>query len=412
MKHSIFAVIVVATSACHRPPDDPVREYIRLAVALGERDSQSLDYYFGPPDWVADVKSHPPAFSTIAQEAQQLAGRVDQEFLRRQIRAVGARASMLAGRRLTFDEESAEFFDLQHLPETDEQQLEKTRRQIGNLLPGSGSLSKRYDAFERSLIIPEDHVQRVLESAVKECRARTRAHLDFPLGESIETQWVHDRPWSAFSLYQGGFHSRVQWNADLGLTVDRALQLACHETYPGHHVQVTLIDQNLVQVVKRLEFVVQPTFSPQSFLSEALASYAVDLVFAPEEREQFQRSVLYPLAGINPANATREYRIARLMEQLELVEVGIARDFLDGRLEFARASEQLEQKALMVHAEETLKYLNQYRSYMLGYTVGHAMARSCFSHSSNQWRLLRQLLLQERFLSSCSTEITANRQIL
>ncbi len=147
---------------------------------------------------------------------------------------------------------------------------------------------------------------------------------------------------------------------------------------------------------------VQPTFSPQSFLSEALASYATDLAFTPEEREQFQQNVLYPAAGLNAKNASREFKIARLMEELEISQAYIARDFLDGRLEFTRASAKLERDVLMVHAEETLKYLNQYRSYMLGYTVGRAMARSCFEKSSDPWQLLQRLLLRETSLSSCA----------
>ena len=36
--------------------------------------------------------------------------------------------------------------------------------------------------------------------------------------------------------YQGGYHSLIQANLDLPIAIDRAIDLACHEGYPGHHV--------------------------------------------------------------------------------------------------------------------------------------------------------------------------------
>lgn len=397
--------------ACQSSRPDSAREYIRLTAALGERDAQSLDYYYGPKEWVGDVKEHLPSFAEIAKEGQQLADRAGEEFLRKQARAVAVRASMLGGKRLSFDEEAAALFDLPTLVPIDARHLDEIRLQIARLLPGQGSIVGRYDSFQRRLIVPQERMDAVMDAAVNECQARTIAHIDLPPEESIYTQWVQDRPWAAFSRYEGNSRSRVQWNADFGLTVDRALQLACHETYPGHHVHSILIDQTLVRKRQRLEFLIQPTFSPQSFLSEALASYAADLAFTLEEREHFQRNVLYPAAGLDASDASREFKIARLMDELELGQVVIAHEFLDGHLEFARAEEALEQEVLMAHAAETLKYLNQYRSYMLGYTIGKAMARTCFDNADDKWKLLRQLLLQEASLSSCAVQKTAIRQI-
>lgn len=393
---------------------NPVRQYIRLAVALGERDNQSLDYYYGPENWVSDVKKQPPGFAAIAHEAEQLFADLNgpqEEFLRKQVRAVAARARMLTGKRFTFDEEAAVLFDLASLPQVDDSKLEETRRQIAKLLPGNGSLAARYDAFEARFLIPPERIPAVMDAAVKECRARSLARLNLPAEETITTAWVQDKPWSAFSLYQGGYRSRVRWNADFALTPDRALQLACHETYPGHHVQSMLLDRELVQKHGRVELMVQPTFSPQSFLSEALASAAVDLAFTPAEREKFQQEVLFPLAGLKTIDAKKVFQIDRLVEGMEISQVGIARDFLDGRLEFVRAAEQFERQALMSHADATLKYLNQYRSYMLGYTTGRAMARSCLINSNDRWVVFQQVLLGETTLDACAGANTPIRQI-
>jgi hypothetical protein len=125
-----------------------------------------------------------------------------------------------------------------------------------------------------------------------------------------------------------------------------------------------------VREEQRVEFMVQPTFSPQSFASEAAATFAVEAAFPPRERAAFERDALFPLAGIDAKKAVRYCRIERLVDQLHTAEPAIARDFLDGRLEFVRAARALEEQALMAGSEDALKYINEYRSYMATYTFG------------------------------------------
>ena len=51
-------------------------------------------------------------------------------------------------------------------------------------------------------------------------------------------------------------------------------------------------------------------------------------------------------------------------------------DYLDGKLEFVRAGWALEAQALMAHSDATLKYINEYRSYMTTYTYGRDLVES------------------------------------
>ena len=197
--------------------------------------------------------------------------------------------------------------------------------------------------------------------------------MNLPPGESVTVEYVHGKPWSAFSRYQGNFHSLIQINADFGLTVDQVLQLACHEGYPGHHAYNSLRELQLVREHHLTEFMVQPTFSPQSLASEAAATFAVELAFPEPERTRFERNELFPLAGLDPRNAELYGRVERLVEALHPAEPAIARDYLDGNLEFVRAAWALEAQVLMVHSEATLKYINEYRSYLTAYTLGRDM---------------------------------------
>jgi hypothetical protein len=248
-------------------------------------------------------------------------------------------------------------------------------------------------------------VTAVIDRAMQGCRESTLQHLKLPPGENVQIEYVTDKPWNAYSLYRGKFQSLIRINTDFPLTVDRALQLMCHEGYPGHHAYNTLVNARLVEQEHRMELMVQPTFSPQSLASEALATYAAEVAFPGEERLRFERDVLFPLTGIDPVSAPLYVRINRLLDELDRAQPGIARDYLDGGLEWVRAASALGDQALMADTEATLKYLNEYRTYMLTYTVGKDIVKNCFARQApaDRWALFGQLMLGQVLLRECGT---------
>ncbi|HUB79738.1 MAG TPA: hypothetical protein VMB03_13120 [Bryobacteraceae bacterium] len=375
-------------------------------MALGEHDPDWLDFYDGPPGWVADIRRRPPALPQIKDAAAALivqlqanpehlpAARVD--FLVKQLKAIEVRVDLLSGIRRGFDEEADAFFGIRVPPFEDAQRLSAVRAEIARLLPGSGPLERRYAAFDEKFLIPPDRLPAVMDRAIEACRARTLRHLPLPAGEKISVEYVSDKPWSAYSYYQGGFRSRIEINTDFPLTVDRALQLACHETYPGHHAYNSLAESRLV-IDKRLpEFTVQPAFSPQSFLSESMASVAAEVAFPAPDRLAFERDQLFPPAGLNPKEAEHYLRVEALVDQLEIAQVPIARRYLDGQLDFVRAETALEDQALMAHSDVTLKYLNEFRTYMLCYTEGRRRLQACL-RSPDPWARYRDLIASQPY---------------
>src|SRR4051794_41903779 len=80
-----------------------------------------------------------------------------------------------------------------------------------------------------------------MASALDACRAATRAEVALPADEQAVLEFVHDKPWAAFSRYLGAGRSVIAINRDFGFTADQALQVACHEGYPGHHTRNTLL---------------------------------------------------------------------------------------------------------------------------------------------------------------------------
>jgi len=400
--------------ACEAPVKRPsvnwfVEQYLRLAVALGERDPDSLDFYFGPEGPVAQVRLAPPTEASIAQEAAALRNGLDEErsglsapdmrradFLRLQLDAIRLRAEMLSGAARSFDEEGRVFFDVRAGDDLSQAERKQTRMEIGQLLGSKKDLAHSYSKFDHQFVVSPDRVAVVMAAALQQCRTETLKHIALPAEERVDVHYVYNKPWSGFSRYMGHAHSVIQINLDFPLTVDRILNLACHEGYPGHHVFNTMRDQSLVGHGREDEWLVQPTYSPQSMVSEAAASYAAEVVFTPDQRLRVEHDVLFPLAGLDAGKAARYLQVQALVDSLDTAEPAIARDYLDGNLEFVRAASAFEHEMLMEHAETLLLYLNEYRSYMLTYTVGRDRVRQIVEQGNPstevRWRRYTDLM--------------------
>jgi hypothetical protein len=391
---SLSGAAIIAAPACDAHPrvtlDEDARQYVRLAVALGERDPDSLDFYAGPADAVSDIRRSPPPLTAIGRDADALRARVSTlarqvgkdpayrpsgaaraDALAADLAAIVARVDLLTGARAPYAQESVSFFGIAPGP-IEETQLAAIRARIAALIGGGDRLVDRYATFAARFTIPPARLQPVMVAALDACRAATVAHVTLPVGEQARFEFVADKPWSAFSRYLGGGRSVIQINTDFRFTVDQALQIACHEGYPGHHTRNTLRTGAGDAAAGWPERSVQLTFSPESLTSEASAMLAADVAFPQGERVRLERATLFPLAGLPAALAEAHIEVERLVGHLQIVQAEVARRYLDGQLEFTRAAAELEQRALVPHAEAQIKYINQYRSYVTTYTAGRA----------------------------------------
>src|SRR5260370_41895382 len=132
--HAVFLFCLLADCGRVGAPlqrfsfDDSAHEYVRLAVALGERDPDAVDFYDGPMEWVSDVRQRPPALAQIRSSASDAIGRltrlsaiqpddqVRQHFLLGPLRATRARADLLLATARAFDQEPAAFFGIHLTP--------------------------------------------------------------------------------------------------------------------------------------------------------------------------------------------------------------------------------------------------------------------------------------------------------
>src|SRR4029077_3561687 len=158
-------------------------------------------------------------------------------------------------------------------------------------------------------VIPKDRLSDVFNLAIAECRRRTLAHVTLPAGETFTVEYVTNKSWSGYNWYQGQFRSLIQVNTDLPIYIDRAVDLACHEGYPGHHVYNVLLEQQLVRNRGWVEMTVYPLFSPQSLIAEGSANYGIEVAFPGDERVRFERERLFPAAGLDASRASEYYEV-------------------------------------------------------------------------------------------------------
>jgi hypothetical protein len=363
-------------------------QYVRLTLAVGEHDPDYVDAYYGPPEWrpEGEKQNFDDLIARAASLTTDLRGvtvpgdemeRLRFDYLKAQVNAMNARLRMLRGERPGFDEESRALYDAV-APTHPESYFEKILEDLDSRFPGSGPLVERYDAWRRAFVVPREKLNAVFRTAIEACRERTAAHLQLPPGESFTVEYVTNKSWSGYNWYQGGFRSLIQVNTDLPIYIDRAVDLACHEGYPGHHVYNVLLEKNLVRDRGWMEFTVYPLFSPQSLIAEGTANYGIEVAFPGEERIAFEEQTLFPAAGLDPAKAREYYAVQALVERLSYAGNEAARRYLNGEIDATAAAAWLQKYALMPRerAQQRVRFFDQYRSYVINYNLGKDMVRT------------------------------------
>ena len=395
--------------------------YVKLVLAVGQHDAGYVDAYYGPEAWQAEAEAAQKPLDAIEEEANALimalegmraSGRNDMwllrhQYLLRQLQALTARITMLQGTPFRFDEESKALYDAV-APTYPEPHFQAVLDRLDTLLPGEGALVDRYARFKQDFVIPPEKLDTVFTAAIEEARRRTRAYIDLPPEESFVVEYVTDKPWSGYNWYQGNAHSVIQVNTDLPIYIDRAIDLASHEGYPGHHLYNALLEKHLVDERGWVEFSVYPLFSPQSLIAEGSANYGIEVAFPRAERLAFERAVLFPLAGLDPDRVEAYYTVADLAGQLSYAGNEAARRYLDGEIDAEAAAQWLATYALMPleRARQRVRFIDTYRSYVINYNLGQDLVKTYIegrggtaNQPEKRWREFSALLSSPRLPS-------------
>ena len=417
---AIIALTTAATATQRTPMDKLAEQYVKLVLAMGQHDRDYVDAFYGPAEWrkaAEDAKRPLPDIdagaatalsslkdATPGSDADEML-RLRHRYLTTQLQALRARIGMLRGKKLKFDEESKALYDAVAPTHTDAE-FDKVISALDKRLPGDGPVLERYDAFRSRFVIPKEKLDAVFKAAIDGCRGRTLKQFALPPAESFSVEYVTNKSWGGYNWYQGNYRSLIQVNTDLPIYINRAIDLACHEGYPGHHVYNALLEKNLVRDRGWVEFSVYALFSPQSLIAEGTANYGIEVAFPTEERLTFEREVLFPAAGLDAARASDYYEVLALVERLSYADNEAARRYLDGAIDAKAAVEWLMKYTLATkaRAEQRLRFIEQYRSYVINYNLGKDMVAAYIEKRAagsreKQWREFETLLSSPRLPS-------------
>ena len=374
--------------------------YISLAQDLARHDPSLIDHWLteAPPP----AGARRPVFNigrdidALTEESERAvlattgAERVRATHLQSQLKALSLAARRLLGESLPFDAEATLGLGI-NAERADLEQVVRARDALETELPGTGTLAGRVSAFRRRFVVPDAKRESVMRLALDQCRAATAEAMPLPSDEAVELAFVAGLPWDAHARYLGRHRTHIEVNAGRPLDLARALRLACHEGYAGHHAQYIWTADELVSARGWHEYSLVPGFGPDLVLAEGAAEAGADLAMPYERRVAVYRDHLAPAAGLRGADVDRLARVEVHLTAIEQLIGDIARDYLDNQIHTSDAVDRLSREALVADPEGFVMFIERRRTRVLAYSAG----RRAVLHDLGPRRLagMRDLLL-------------------
>ena len=412
--------------------NDVAEGYVKLVLEVGLYDEDYVDAYWGPAAWRPDDE---PDETFPAQRLRDKADTLSKQlhsidraafadieqsrydFLDKQLRSVRGKIDLLAGVKMSFDEESRILYDAV-APAWDEAHYQGILDELDRFLPGDGPLYWQFNSYRIKSTVPRAQVTKALSAAIAACRDQTVEHLPLPDDEGYEMEFAFGKPWGAALTYQGNGTSLVEVNRSAPFVVADIGRTARHEMYPGHHTHLTLLDRQLFQGRGWVEFSVLPLHSPLALVAEGIAEYGSYDLFPAEQRLAFERAELLPMTSLDPNQAQTCDTIMRLKSELDGALVEGARRYLDGTIDDGQMREWLRRYYLAGPGSETavIQFIEQHRSYIINYTVGRRLVRAYINRhggaesQNRRWELLQTLLTTPQTPSALAAERQINME--
>lgn len=180
------------------------RDYVVLQLAIGEKEEGYIDAYYGPAELQAkgkalgaksDLKALRSATAALGKRLSRASAQTRgadvrrARFLAAQLTASDTRLRMLQGEKLSFDEEARGLFGV--VPDLKPLSAYKpVLVEIERLVPGTGPIGDRVDAFQNRFTIPKERLKPVFDAAIAACRERTLRRFPMPGGEKFDMAFV------------------------------------------------------------------------------------------------------------------------------------------------------------------------------------------------------------------------------
>ena len=426
LKILVWSLLAVFTVACdfREEIDILAEEYVETVFYLNELSEGELDSYFGSldfePDSTISIEELEFLAETLEGQVASISEPVDIDrvnLLKHDLKhfknllnfikdpsglTFAEEASLLYGLKLQELEDSTRLSDDGRIefierPKTDlEKRTEEIVGLIDEMLPGQGSLPFRIADFQSKFIVPIDKREEVFKKALSLCREATGKYWEIPEESSLELDWTREvtMPWHTF---YGNGQSVIQINPLYMGYIGSMIDVACHEGFPGHHIQLSIKEKEAVERSKNYqERQIVLLRSPLSALLEGAADFAVELAFPPNERLAVEKEILFPLAGLDPASAEKYLRIHRLVRELAPATIPTLQAFADEELPRIAASVRLENEFLVTSPMALLDHVETFSAHSVGYTLAYQQIKKYVAANSSskpdEWAVLKNVI--------------------
>lgn len=373
-----------------------IERYLLLGLRLGRHVDGYVDAYYGPPELAEQAAAEElvPAAelaaeaATLRDEAASLEDHARRRWLEAQLLGAETAARRLAGEPIGYVDEVERCFGVR--PErTPEERFAEAHELLDEALPGEGTLFERYQAWLDTQIVPAGSLSEAIALFKDELRKRTRELVELPDGEEVESELVSNEPWGGFNYYLGGRRSRSVVNTDLPTRAYLVPELVAHEMYPGHHTEHACKEALLVDGLGHLEETLLLVPTPQSLVSEGIATNAIDLVL-DGDRDEWSAALLRPLGIDYDVETTRVAR--ETFRTLGFVSANNALMIHDEGAPLDEAREYYRRWALANdrRVEKHLEFVTDptWRSYVFNYTAGEQLVRDWVAGDRKRFRRL------------------------
>lgn len=370
--------------------NEPVVErYVRLGLQLGRHVDGIVDAYFGPPELAAAVDAEQPVDPReLVAIADALLDEIGEGWLRDQVVGLRTYAGVLAGESGSYADEVEGCYGVRPTY-TDESVFAAAHEQLEQLLPGTGGLDERYERWQASTRVPAELIERTLAAVIEEARDLTRGLVELPPGEGVDLELVRGEPWLAFCAYQGDLRSVIAVNVDFPISAIELLVLALHETYPGHHTERCSKEHLLVRGHRLLEETLVLVPTPQSLVSEGIATLAPAILLAGEGGDRLA-AVIHD-AGIE-LDLAHTLAVQHALEPCRWAEVNAALMLNERGAGEAEVRAYLERWGLMSPelSAHMIRFFSEpgSRSYVLTYPAGRELCRAYVAGDPARFRSL------------------------
>lgn len=405
-------------SPIHSPEVDLLaKRYVQLSLLIGQHCPHYVDAYYGPQDWRPTVKTL--TLSELVLMSEQLVIDIKRvcaadceslkhrlAFLLIQAKASTVYINQLNGILLKFDDECQQLYDT-NISHHKTEYFDDVLAELETLVPGTEPLAQRLAQYRKSFVVPPDKLSQVFEVAINEARARTLKYIDLPAHENFTVELTNNQIWSAYNWYKGNSYSLIELNTDYPIQIERVIDLAAHEGYPGHHVFNAQMERHLVKGLGWMEYSIYNLYSPISLLAEGSANYGIEVVFPWQERLAFEQDVLFPMAGLDASKVTEYYAIQKVLHRLSYADNMVAKQFLDGDIDEQTAIKLLMKYALnnAERAQQRLAFIKHNRAYVITYNYGQDLVKDYLAQQVNNdsheelWRVFSELLSTPKMAS-------------